>query len=118
MKNKSKMIIYLLAGFLIIALTACSQADGGGSDYDATQPSGKQASLENSNWRLVSFGEEGSEAPVQEGTEITLIFDTGGEVGGSGGCNMYSGLYEIFDSNISFNQIVQTEMACTTEGVT
>ena len=66
----------------------------------------------------MSFGEEGAQAPVQEGTEITLIFDSGGEVGGSGGCNTYGGLYEIFDSNISFNQIVQTEMACTTGGVT
>lgn len=118
MNSRTKIGLYFLTGLLMIVLSACSPAEGIIPGTGGTQPPGGETSLANTSWRLVSFGEEGAETPVQEGTEITLIFDDAGEVGGSGGCNTYGGVYEVFDSSISVDQIVQTLMACTTEGVT
>jgi heat shock protein HslJ len=74
--------------------------------------------LANTEWTLESFGPMGAETPVLEGTTVTLIFESGGQAGGSGGCNSYGTDYQVQDNTLIFGEIVSTLMACTEEGVT
>jgi heat shock protein HslJ len=60
----------------------------------------------------------GAETPVLEGTTVILIFESGGQAGGSGGCNSYGTDYQVQDNTLIFGEIVSTLMACTEEGVT
>ncbi len=53
-------------------------------------------------------------APV-EGTEVTLGFDAEGRVAGSGGCNRFTGSYEITGEGMSFGPAASTRMACPAE---
>ena len=77
----------------------------------------EESSLENTHWRLVSFGALGSEQPPVEGSLITL-FLANGQAGGYGGCNSYGGTYQVDGDTISFEEIVRTERACQDERVT
>ena len=80
-------------------------------------PSGDD-NLANTEWTLESFGPMGAETPVLEGTTVTLIFESGGQAGGSDGCNSYGTDYQVQDNSLIFGEIVSTLMACTEEGVT
>jgi heat shock protein HslJ len=50
-------------------------------------------------------------APVQ-GTSLTLFFGSDDKVGGSAGCNTYSGTYKVSGSSLTFGPMVSTMMAC------
>jgi heat shock protein HslJ len=73
--------------------------------------------LTNTDWTLVSFTEAGTETPVLPGSDLSLSFHENGEVDGSGGCNSFGGQYQVQGNNISFQQLIHTEMACTTQDV-
>jgi heat shock protein HslJ len=72
--------------------------------------------LANTEWRLTSFGAEGAESPVIEGTTITLKFGADGRAGGSGGCNSYGGEYSERGDTLSIGQIISTKRACLEQG--
>lgn len=72
--------------------------------------------LTNTQWRLVSFSKAGTESPVTKGSQITLKFEAGGRVGGSGGCNSYGADYQVRDDEPSFSKIISTKKACADEG--
>jgi len=74
--------------------------------------------LANTEWTLESFGPMGAETPVLEGTTVTLMFESGGQAGGSGGCNSYGTDYQVQDNSLIFGEIVSTLMACIGEGIT
>jgi heat shock protein HslJ len=46
------------------------------------------------------------------GSTVTAIFDSGGRMSGSAGCNSYSAEYAVDGNKIKVGPIVQTEMAC------
>jgi heat shock protein HslJ len=71
-----------------------------------------QRSLAGSQWRLESFGKEGDERPVVDGTTITIQFGTDGRASGSSGCNSYSGTYNAEGDHLSFGQMISTMRAC------
>ena len=73
--------------------------------------------LENSHWRLISFGPPETNTPLIEKSLITLIF-MDGQVAGMGGCNSYGGTYKVEGSRISFNEITRTKKACENELLT
>ena len=73
--------------------------------------------LENSHWRLISFGPPETNTPLIEKSLITLIF-MDGQVAGMGGCNSYGGTYQVEGSRISFNEITRTKKACENEYLT
>ncbi len=64
------------------------------------------------DWRLVSLGPAGSEAPVVVGTTVTLKFGEDNRASGSTGCNSFSGTYQVRGDNISFSRLVSTRRAC------
>jgi heat shock protein HslJ len=49
---------------------------------------------------------------IVNGTLVTLSFGGEGDASGSGGCNHYSGHYEVAGSRISIGNIAVTAMAC------
>ncbi|MFC2026989.1 META domain-containing protein [Chloroflexota bacterium] len=79
----------------------------------------KNLMVEGTKWFLRSYGEQDNLETIIEGTEITATFNTSeGQVGGSAGCNIYGGRYQITGSTLSISEIYFTEMACLSpEGV-
>lgn len=117
MRTRNSGLIYLIIGILILTLSACTPSDGGLPDTGENQQPGSKADLANTRWRLVSYGEQGSETQVIEGTEVTLQFEEGNQAGGSGGCNTFGAQYEVLDGRLAFTEIISTEIACTVDGV-
>lgn len=81
-----------------------------------------ESSLANTKWVLFSFGWPGAHTgveatPVIDGSTITLEFGSGGQAGGSGGCNSYSTHYEEQGNKLSIGQIIRTLIACEAGGV-
>lgn len=71
------------------------------------------APLEDTTWRLESYGEPGNLKTVLEATQITATFDRSRkQVNGSAGCNSYFGDYQISDDKLTFLTIGHTEMYC------
>ena len=79
----------------------------------------KNPMVEDTKWFLRSYGEQDNLETIIEGTEITATFNTSeGQAGGSAGCNIYGGRYQITGSTLSISEIYFTEMACLSpEGV-
>jgi heat shock protein HslJ len=90
---------------LSLVLFACAEP----SEQAATDPT-------DTAWRLVSGTLEGSAVPVLQTHPITLVFDEDG-AGGTSACNHYTADYSISGGELSFGQIIQTEMACTPDEV-
>ena len=67
---------------------------------------------ENSRWKLVSLDMNGTKTPALDGTEVTLSFQTSGQVGGNSGCNSFGGSYRVEGTKIQFGEIMSTLMAC------
>ncbi len=77
-----------------------------------------QSKLAGTEWRLTEFGPEGAEAAPVAGSTITLAFDTGGKLSGSGGCNSYGGDYQADSSMLAIGAVAATLRACADAGVT
>ena len=77
----------------------------------ATSP-GVDDGLAATKWRLTSFGSIETPAPVIEGTTITLEFNSGGKIGGNGGCNSYGGDYQVRNESLCLSRIISTKRAC------
>ncbi len=68
--------------------------------------------LENTQWKLASFGPAASAVPVLPGTNVTLRFEAGGQVTGTSGCNSFGGQYKLNGNTIAFDQVISTLRAC------
>ena len=91
-----KRISLLTLAILILALTACNQAEPQDTE-----------SLEGTSWVLETYRKS---RPIP-GTTITISFEDG-EISGSAGCNSYFGSYELSGAMITFSTIAMTEMFC------
>lgn len=90
---------WLVSGFLILLCGALASCAGLGST----------ASFAGTSWTLESLN---GAAPL-ENTQLTLEFGNG-TVGGSSGCNSYSGTFSATDTELAFSPLASTEMACET----
>jgi putative lipoprotein len=54
----------------------------------------------------------GGVASLVEGTVVTAEFGTDGRVGGSGGCNRFSGEYTLEGDDLAIGPVASTRMAC------
>jgi heat shock protein HslJ len=88
------------AAVLSLVLLACAEP----SEQAATDPT-------DTAWRLESGTLNEGAVRVLETHPITLVFDDDG-AGGTSACNHYSAGYSISGGELSFAQIIQTEMAC------
>ena len=67
--------------------------------------------LDNTYWRATQL--EGHPVPLsQPGGQAYLIFEAGGRVSGSDGCNRVASAYELNHDSISFGPMAATRMAC------
>jgi heat shock protein HslJ len=97
----------LLAGalsILVLAAVAC-----GSDDNVDTGGSGSTTPLEGTTWLLAPAAELG----VDVGTTAVTTHFEGGNVSGLGGCNSYTGPYQLDGSSLTIGpNLVQTQMAC------
>jgi heat shock protein HslJ len=82
---------------------------------EATQEESEEVSLANTQWTLESLGPVEEQTPVVGETPITLEFTNESQIAGSGGCNSYSGDYQIQGGELVVEQIISTLMACVDE---
>ena len=75
---------------------------------------GSEAVIEDTMWKLESYGEKGNLQTVIQDTETTIEFKSAeGKIAGSGGCNSYFGGYEINKNELTIiPPIGSTMMAC------
>jgi heat shock protein HslJ len=93
-----KIMITLAILPVLLALSGCASSQS---------PSG--GTLTGQVWALTDLG---GKAPLQD-TGITIQFNTDGTVGGSSGCNQYSGTYTASGSSLTINSpLASTMMMC------
>ncbi|WP_165394717.1 META domain-containing protein [Methanofollis fontis] len=69
--------------------------------------------LSGTSWTLTAYRSAAGElvAPI-DGTNVTAVFGDDGEIGGSAGCNLYSGPYRAEGSMIEIGPLAVTAMFC------
>lgn len=68
--------------------------------------------LVGTRWLLDSYFDGSALLAPIEGSTVDLNFAEDGTVGGNASCNSYGGSYQTSDSQLTFSQLFQTEMAC------
>lgn len=83
----------------------------GGAAPPGKPPAGDTTNtpLAGSAWQLLSMRAQGALLP---GTSITLDFESASTLGGSAGCNSYSGAYTVNGAALRIGGISSTLMAC------
>lgn len=66
------------------------------------------------NWRLTSMAETALPTPMVPSDELTVDF-AGDRVSGSGGCNRFTGGYEVKGEQLSIRALASTKIACEPE---
>jgi heat shock protein HslJ len=73
----------------------------------------QDAGLTGQVWYLESYLDaQGAMTALLPGSQVTAEFSPDGRVGGSSGCNSYSGGYEVDGDQIKFGPLASTMMAC------
>ena len=85
---------------------------GKGAEVAMTLRMVGSATLENTYWKLVSLGERPVAAPERQGEAHLILHPADGRVSGSGGCNRFTGSYELDGEKLTFGSIAGTLMAC------
>lgn len=115
-----KHLKILLLTILLVTAAACTtpetEESATESPETAETPS-ETDNLANTSWTLQSFGPAGETAVIGE-TPLTLVFEEEGLVSGDGGCNSFSGSYEVQGNQLVFNDVVGTLRACADENLT
>ena len=89
------------------------QADTPTQAPDEPQPVAEAPTeLLGNEWVLIAYGDAGNPVVVEPGTRITANFNSDGSVSGSGGCNSYSGSFQVDGERIAFGPAAVTAMAC------
>lgn len=94
----------------IVVMSAVLLLAGCGVPEPAASNTGAPA-LAGTEWRLVSFGPEESPQQALPNTTVMVGF-TETTAQGSFGCNSFGGSYTLNGQQITFSELVQTEMAC------
>jgi heat shock protein HslJ len=108
---------FLLALMLMLALLAilagCAKPNQTGTTA-SSMPALSGHSLANTSWVLVSYGDPNNPTAVIPGTQVTLQFNADTtRATGSGGVNGYGADCARFDNQITFSNILHTELAST-----
>jgi heat shock protein HslJ len=102
--SRVRLLAALLAAAIISFVPATASAQ-----VVALAPEGPQ-------WKLTAYGQDGELVPVPFGVSATLMM-FGGQATGSGGCNSFSGTYQLAGPSLAFGPLSQTLEACVDPGV-
>jgi heat shock protein HslJ len=76
-------------------------------------PISANKTLNGTAWRLSSYlRQDGIQISISNNTRISAIFGKDNIITGSSGCNSYSGHYNLTGTNLSYSQIVVTQIPC------
>ena len=91
----------------LLTLAGCHSAKKAGAKMDHTP-------ITDTYWRLFELNGQPVGDSRKEGNEAHMILHSAdGRVTGNGGCNNFSGSYDLGSENqISFTQLISTRMAC------
>jgi heat shock protein HslJ len=103
----------LIAAFWIAATVAHPAA---AQSPEASSP-GSGVALEKTYWKAMELQGMAVE-PAEAGREPHLVFEAGGRLSGSDGCNRFLGSYELAGDAIKFTQMAGTMMACASSAQT
>jgi len=101
MKNRS-LILLALAVFLLSC--SCFKTKKNNLDKSIEKVYGVE-------WKLVSINLP-DEAIIPPVGRVTITFTEAGNVNGNGGCNRFSGKFEIKENKLSITDIMSTRRAC------
>ena len=102
--NRSRLVTILLAITMGAALPAATAAQD-----EALSPEG-------TDWRLSSYLAGGEVTAVPFGISASLLLE-GGQASGSGGCNTFSGTYQLDGSSLTFSEEFATTLKLCAEDV-
>jgi heat shock protein HslJ len=103
-------VLTLVSRVSILLSPVAGQTAPGTPGSPATPP-GSSRSLEATYWKAIEVA--GKQIRGQSGTrEAHLVFQAGGRMSGSDGCNRLAGSYELKGDGIAFGQTLGTQMAC------
>jgi heat shock protein HslJ len=88
---------FSLLVIFVLVLAGCSSAS---------------ATLANTTWHLISFGPTDNPTAAMPDVETSLSFGEDNQLSGSMGCNQFSGGYVEKGSEITFDAISSTLLAC------
>ncbi len=95
----------------IAILLGLLAARGSATLDQTTPPKPANRPLEGVRWKAVELG--GKPVPAQNpNREAHLLFETGGRMSGSDGCNRMNGNYKRDGETLTFGQMAMTQMAC------
>ena len=105
-----------------VASSGTTQTTAGSTQTTAgstTTAAGSGGSLAGTSWVLDTYqGPGGNSVPATPKSNATLGFDDQGNVGGSTGCNQFSGTYTVDGDSLTIQLGAMTQMACTNPLVT
>jgi heat shock protein HslJ len=105
----SRAVLLAPALVAVAVLAACGGTDATQAST-ATSPSALP--LEDTSWGLVSYvGSSGSTTQVPDGVTATAIFAEG-TVSGNGGCNRFTGPFQLDGDSLTIGPLASTLMAC------
>lgn len=97
--KKSILTMTILLVALGLGFAACAGQENAGG-------------LRGYSWKLLSYGPVNNPTQAVPDARTGLIFGEGGQLSGNVGCNSLGGAYTVRGSQITFEQIVSTMMAC------
>lgn len=123
MSQSAKISVLLIA---LLVLAACNNQDAQSTSAaeTATDQSQEEAVVMTEEPEVPATDESGSligtawwvedilAAGVVDNSRTTIMFTEDGAAAGNGGCNRFTGGYELDGENISFGQLAGTMMAC------
>ena len=95
--NKKMLFIPTLILMAMLGLAACTAGN---------------VSLNDTNWKMVSYGPVDNQVLAATGVETSLKFGTDGKVGGNLGCNSFGGEFTLKGDQVTFGLLNSTLMAC------
>jgi heat shock protein HslJ len=102
---------FILFAVLALSLVSCSASR---NSAQIINESGTDQNITEKQWKLIEL--TGNKIPVKarQNSEAHFILKTGdNKVAGNGGCNSFSGTYELLEGNrIRFSKMISTMMAC------
>jgi heat shock protein HslJ len=89
-------------------------AEGGIYELEPTsqEQSAAPASLENTHWKLTQLGDAPVVVPYRQPEPYLILDSSTRRAGGSGGCNRFSGGYELIGERLRLGRMTSTLMAC------